>query len=226
MQELQKQPGVLRHRSGDIEQRDDGRRLVDPSQAVEILGDLRWQSASSRAACAADQASLRAHPAPQRRVRSSACGNFICAIARVTSADLLRAHLREVLGLQKPRDQIPRVERSFSSISWDPTFLLCANASCTRRDAGGGGFRAFGRQRHRVEHAVRALRAAKEQIERLREDQRMLVTFGENQIPAGGGGEQVGAVANVDQLHRVQRIDHHTWTDRQSGYAQTPARSR
>ena len=54
-------------------------------------------------------------------------------------------------------------------------------------------------------------------IERLREDQHMLVTFDEDRFQRG---VDVGAVAYLDHLQRVQGVDHGARADRNAGCAQ------
>ena len=61
------------------------------------------------------------------------------------------------------------------------------------------------------------LGGAEEQVEGLREDQRMLVALDEDGLQRG---EDVGAVADLDHLQRVQRIDHRTRPDRNPGRPQ------
>ena len=61
------------------------------------------------------------------------------------------------------------------------------------------------------------LGGAEEQVEGLREDQRMLVALDEDRLQRG---EDVGAVADLDHLQRVQRIDHRAGPDRNPGGAQ------
>jgi hypothetical protein len=60
-------------------------------------------------------------------------------------------------------------------------------------------------------------RGAEEQVEGLREDQRMLVALDEDRFQRG---EDVGAVADLDHLQRVQRIDDRAGPDRNAGRAQ------
>ena len=73
------------------------------------------------------------------------------------------------------------------------------------------------RQRHRIQHVLPFLGGAEEQVERLREDQRVLVALDEDRFQRG---EDVGAVADLDHLQRVQRIDHGAGPDRNAGGAQ------
>ena len=61
------------------------------------------------------------------------------------------------------------------------------------------------------------LGGAKEQIERLREYQRMFVALDEHRFQ---GGEDIGAVADLDHPQRIQRIDHRARPDRHPGGAQ------
>ena len=93
----------------------------------------------------------------------------------------------------------------------------CDIASWTRREAGGGFFLRVVRQRHRIQHVLPVLGGAEEQVEGLRENQRMLVALDEDRLQ---GGEHVGAVADLDQAQRVQRIDHGARPDRNPGSAQ------
>jgi len=83
MQEMQEQRCIA-HRAGDIQERHDRRRLVDPPQPVDI---------DDVAAGAQRAAQGAAHVEPQAAgirliaaVRNSACGSLICAMARVTCA--------------------------------------------------------------------------------------------------------------------------------------------
>ena len=61
------------------------------------------------------------------------------------------------------------------------------------------------------------LGGAEEQVERLREDQRMLVALDEDRLQRG---VDVGAVADLDHLQRVQRVDDGAGADRNPGGAQ------
>ena len=67
------------------------------------------------------------------------------------------------------------------------------------------------RQRHRIQHVLPLLGGAEEQVEGLREDQRMLVALDEDRLQRG---EDVGAVADVDHLQRVHGIDDRARPDR------------
>ena len=58
---------------------------------------------------------------------------------------------------------------------------------------------------------------AEEQVEGLREDQHMLVALDEDRLQRG---VDVGAVADLDHLQRVQRIDDRAGTDGNPGRAQ------
>ena len=100
----------------------------------------------------------------------------------------------------------------------------CASASCTRREAGGGGFcSGWPGQRHAVDQLVPVLHRAKKNLERLREDRRMLVPLDEHAFQRR---EHVGAVVEAYDLQRLQGIDGRARTDRHAGSAQARAQSR
>ncbi len=61
------------------------------------------------------------------------------------------------------------------------------------------------------------LGGSKKQVERLREDQCMLVALDEDGLK---GGVDIGAVADLDHLQRIQRVDHRTRPDRHPGRPQ------
>ena len=130
--------------------------------------------------------------------------------------DFGRAHLREILLLQ-----------DFLVGDREPEFLLLglrrfAHLRLRQRllDPARGRRRLLPgviRQRHRIQHVLPFLGGAEEQVERLREDQRMLVALDEDGLQRG---VDVGAVADLDHLQRVHRIDHRARPDRNPGRAQ------
>ena len=130
--------------------------------------------------------------------------------------DLGRAHLREILLLQH-----------FLVGHRQPEFLLLGLRRLAHRrlrqrllDAARGRRRLLPgviRQRHRIQHVLPVLGGAEEQVEGLREDQRVLVALDEDRLQRG---EDIGAVADLDHLQRVQRIDHRARPDRNPGRAQ------
>jgi hypothetical protein len=130
--------------------------------------------------------------------------------------DLGRAHLREILFLQH-----------FLVGDRKPQFLLLglrrfAHVGLRQRllDPARGRRRLFlgvVRQRHRIQHVLPVLGGAEEQVERLRKNKRMLVALDEDRLQRG---EDIAAVADLDHLQRVQRIDHGARPDRNPGRAQ------
>ena len=75
-------------------------------------------------------------------------------------------------------------------------------------------------QRHRIQHVLPVLGGAEEQVERLREDQRMFMPLDEDRLQRR---EHVGAVADLDHLQRVQGVDDRAGPDRNPGRAQRPS---
>ena len=63
---------------------------------------------------------------------------------------------------------------------------------------------------------------AEEQIERLREYQRMLMALDENGLQRA---EDIGAVTDIDHPQRFQRIDDSAGTDRNPGGAQRASKA-
>ena len=70
-----------------------------------------------------------------------------------------------------------------------------------------------------IEQMLPFLGGAEEQIERLREHQRMFMALDENRLE---GGEDVGAIADIDHLQRVERVDHRPRPDWKPGRPQRP----
>ena len=131
--------------------------------------------------------------------------------------DLGRAHLRKVLLLQDllVGDRQPQF------------LLLDLRGLVTRRGLGQRLLHAARcrrrlllgvvRQRHRIQHVLPVFGGAEEQVEGLREDQHMLVALDEDRLQRG---VDIGAVADLDHLQRVQGVDHRAWADRNPGRAQ------
>ena len=66
------------------------------------------------------------------------------------------------------------------------------------------------------------LGGAEEQVERLREDQRVLVARDEDRFKRG---IDIGAVADLDHLQRIHRIDDRAGADRNPGGTQRPGKA-
>ena len=130
--------------------------------------------------------------------------------------DFGRAHLRKILLLQH-----------FLVGHRQPQFLLLGLLGLVHRrlrerllDPARGRRRLlFGviRQRHRIQHVLPVLGGAEEQVEGLRENQRMLVALDEDRLQRG---EDVGAVADLDHLQRVHGVDDSAGPDGNPGRPQ------
>ncbi len=130
--------------------------------------------------------------------------------------DFRRAHLREILLLQhflvghrEPQLLFLGLRR-FAHFSMRQCLLHAARG---RRRL----FPGVIRQRHRIQHVLPVFGGAEEQIERLREYQRMLMALDENGLQRG---EDIGAVTDIDHPQRFQRIDDSAGPDRNPGGAQ------
>ena len=66
------------------------------------------------------------------------------------------------------------------------------------------------------------LGGAKEQVEGLRKNQRMLMALDEDRLQRG---EDVGAVADLDHLQRVHGVDDSTGPDGNAGRPQRPGKA-
>jgi hypothetical protein len=72
-------------------------------------------------------------------------------------------------------------------------------------------------QRHRIQHVLPVFGGAKEQVEGLREDQHMFMPLDEDRFQRG---VDIGAIADLDRLQRVECVDHRAGADRDAGRAQ------
>ena len=216
MQEMQEQAGVLAHRARDIEQRHDRRRLLDPPEAMDV---------DDVAAGAQGAAQRAAHVEPQAardRAGSGGCAVRPAAAASARWRGVTSAISAALICAKSFFCRISLSETdSRRSCSWCLRRLRasrgCDIASCTRREAGRRLLLGLIRQRHRIQHVLPLFRGAEEQVEGLREDQRMLVALDEDRLQRG---EDVGAVADVDHLQRVHGIDDRARPDRHAGRAQ------
>ena len=99
----------------------------------------------------------------------------------------------------------------------------CASASCTRREAGGGGFcSGCPGSGTAVDQLVPILHRAEKYLERLRKDRRVLVALDEHAFQRG---EHVRTVVEADDLQRLQRVDGRAGPDRHAGGAQRPRKA-
>ncbi len=135
---MQEQAGIFAHRAGDIEQRHDRRRLVDPPEFADI-DDL--------AAGAQGSAQRAAHVEPQApRIGLVAAGaQFGLRQPHLGDGagdfgDLGRAHLRKIFLLQDLLVGDRQPQFLLLDLRASSRIEGCAIASWTRREAGGGFF--------------------------------------------------------------------------------------
>jgi len=72
-------------------------------------------------------------------------------------------------------------------------------------------------QRHRVQHLLPFVGGTEEQVEGLRKNQRVLAALDEDRLKRR---EHIGAVADIDELNRIHRVDRSARPDRNACGAQ------
>ena len=216
---MQEQPGVLAHRAGNIQERDDRRLLLARPEIFEIDHRPARLHAGAQGAPDVDEMSApaggqppRAHEIERQRQASD------CLLG---GGDLGGGHLREVLLLQHLA-----VGHGQARVDFDFGFIVAPIEPAEQRflDALRARRRRFGLAercawQHRGDQFLDIAALAKKDAKGLIEQNGVLVPLHKYRVQRP---IEIVAVADLRHLHGFQRIEHAARADRQAGRAQRP----